>query len=192
MPLAVALMVTLGLEATLLVLTVNWPVRLPAGMVMLAGVGTTLGLLLVKLTVMLLGAALAAKVTVPVTLLPPTTELELSLTALTPMGVTVSLALLVMPLRVAVILPVVVLLTAEVGILKPTLSEPAGTVTVEGTLAAALVLARLITSSVAAVAESVTVPVVGRLPVTVEGLTAMEAVSKLPPEGGIKRMIRSD
>lgn len=77
------MIVTVVLDATLLVVTVNGPVAFPAVIVMLAGLGTTLVLLLVKVTVMLPGAALATNVTVPVMLLPPVTEAELSLTDLT-------------------------------------------------------------------------------------------------------------
>src|SRR5579871_3121528 len=96
MPLAVAVMVTLVLVVTALVLTVKVPLVAPAAMVMLPTVGlATAGLLLESVTVMAPGAAAASSVTVPVALDPPATGLGLSATALTPMGRTVSVVCLV-------------------------------------------------------------------------------------------------
>src|SRR5689334_14510665 len=115
-------------------------------MLMLAGVGTTAVLLLVKLTVIGPGAAFASSVTVPVTVFPPLIVLAPNVNAFTSMGRTLSVTLLLTPPALAVTVPLVRDATALVGMEKVTELAPAGTVTLAGTLAAELVLVRVTTT----------------------------------------------
>ena len=73
-------------------------------------------------------------------------------------------------LRVADIFPVTLLATAEVVIVKFDEVFPANTVTEAGTVAAELALLSETTVSTRAAELSVTVPVLVRLPTTVDGL----------------------
>src|SRR5579859_1175844 len=102
MLLAVAESFTVVFAVTELVSTMNVFDVFPAGMVIATGVGTTVVSFEVKVTVMFPGAAALSSVTVPVTMFPPLIVLGLSTRDLTPMGLTVRFARLVLPLSVAV------------------------------------------------------------------------------------------
>ena len=104
-PLAVAVMVTVVVDETMLVVTVNVLVFVPAGMTTLEGTEAADGLLLVSVTVMLPGAAARSNVMVPVELWPPVTVLGLSVREVRPMRRTVTLTLLLMPPAEAVNVP---------------------------------------------------------------------------------------
>ena len=73
-------------------------------------------------------------------------------------GLIVSVALRVMPLSVPLITALVVALTAVVLIVKFAIDAPAATVTLAGTVAAALLLARVTTVADVAAALNLTVP----------------------------------
>ena len=73
-------------------------------------------------------------------------------------GLIVSVALRVSPLNVPLIVPVVVAVTAEVLTVNVAEDEPAATVTVAGTVADALLLARLTIVADEAAALNLTVP----------------------------------
>ena len=73
-------------------------------------------------------------------------------------GLIVSVALRVMPLKVPLIVALVIALTAVVLIVKFAEDAPAATVTLAGTVAAALLLARLTTVADGAAALNLTVP----------------------------------
>lgn len=73
-------------------------------------------------------------------------------------GLIVSVALLVMPLKVPLIVALVAALTAVVFIVKFAEDAPAATVTLAGTVAAALLLARPTTVADGAAALNLTVP----------------------------------
>ena len=73
-------------------------------------------------------------------------------------GLIVSVALRVMPFRVPLMVALVIALTAVVLTVKFAEDEPAVTVTLGGTVAAALLLARVTTVAEVAAAVSLTVP----------------------------------
>ena len=124
------------------VLTVNVTLEAPAATVTLAGTAATDGFALVRLTrAPLLGAPLV-NVTVPcaAVVLPPTTEVGLTLTAerlagggVVDAGVTVSVVVRLTPPYVAVITTLVLAVTAEVVTLKVAVEAPAATVILAGT-----------------------------------------------------------
>ena len=117
-------------------------------------------LLLLKVTTAPTVGAAPLRVTVPVELLPPTTEVGDRVTEDKDAAVTVSVAFVLVP-RVAVTTEVVVEATPNVVTVKVADVLPADTVTLAGTLAAAvLLLVRLTeTPPVGAAAFSRTVPV---------------------------------
>ena len=75
-----------------------------------------------------------------------------------PTGLIVSVALRVMPLRAPLIVALVIAVTVVVLIAKFADDAPAATVTLAGTVAAALLLARLTTVAAVAAALNLTVP----------------------------------
>ena len=176
-PLAVAVMVTFVETLTVCVVIRKVAVSPPAGTVTLAG-RITFGSELVRNTVTLPGAAGASSVTVPVEVCPPVTVEGLRLMDSGPIGRTMSEVLTDPPLRVAVMFPVAVEVTAWVLTVKVAVVFPANTVTVAGTVAAEKELLRATTVLTGAVLLRVTVPVAVRVPITVEGLMLIEAGAK--------------
>ena len=165
---AVAVRVTLFVPLTDTVLMVNVTLVLPAGIVTLAGT-VTAGSALVKKTTIAPGPAGASSVTVPVDDCPPFTELGLSVNESGPIGRIERGELTVTPFRVAEILAVNVLATAEVVTMKDTFLFPARIVTVVGTVAAVLSLLTAITVSTEAIPFRDTVATEVLDPSTVEG-----------------------
>lgn len=147
----------------------------PAGMVILLGTLARLELLRKDTTIPPAGAG-PLSVTVPMALCPPQTAVGLIVSdcKLTAAGFTVSVAWRETPFAEAVIVTLVVLETALVDTVKLALVAPAGTVTLVGTVATAvLLLVRLTTNPpCGAGAVSVTVPVAGLPAVTVVGLSS--------------------
>lgn len=175
-------------EDGLLVLTVNVALVLPAATVTLAGTVATLVLLLESVTTAPPEGAWPERVTVPWDVLPPLTLFGLSVreesvTALP--GVMVSVACWELDPSVAVITAGVVVVTVCVLTVNDALVEPAGTVTLEGTVATEL-LVLLTLTAVADVGAtlSVTVPCDDEPPLTVVGLSVSE-LSVTPPEGAL-------
>lgn len=114
-PLAVAVIVTAVFVDTAVVVIVNLPVVAPARIVMLetAGLATAVLLLEIETTIPPVGAA-ALRVTVPVVLTPPVTGLLLNVILFTVSGFTVNPADWLELPRLAVMLPVVVVVTTLV------------------------------------------------------------------------------
>ena len=111
------------------------------------------------------------RVTVPVDGTPPFTVVGLSVRDASWGARTDSEAVRVMPLRDAETVTVVLLVTGAVVIVKFAVLAPAGTVTLAGTAAAALLSLNETNVFTAALPLSVTVPVDDEPPVTVLGLT---------------------
>ena len=157
--------------ATPLVVMVNVAVRAPAAMVTLASTCAAAVLLLDSVTNAPAGGAAPFKVTVPVELLPPTTEVGLLVTDDRLAAFTVKVAVLATP-RVAVITEEVCAPTPSVVTVNVAEVLPAGTVTLAGTVAAAVLLLESVTTAppVGAAPFSVTVPVELFPPTTVVGL----------------------
>ena len=111
-------------------------------------------------------------VTVPVELLPPTTEVGDLLTEDNDAAVTVRVALALTP-SVPVIMEVVFAATPSVVTVNVAEVLPAGTVTLAGTVAAAVLLLESVTTAppVGAAAPSRTVPVELLPPTTLVGLS---------------------
>jgi hypothetical protein len=128
-------------------------------------------LLLLNVTTAPTAGAAPLRVTVPVELMPPTTEVGDRVTEDKDAAVTVSVAFMLVP-RIAVTTEVVVEATPNVVTVKVADVLPADTVTLAGTLAAAvLLLVRLTeTPPVGAAAFSRTVPVELLPPTTLVGL----------------------
>ena len=149
--------------------------RAPAAIVTLAGTCAADVLLLLKVTTAPTVGAAPLRVTVPVELLPPTTEVGDRVTEDKDAAVTVSVAFVLVP-RVAVTTEVVVEATPNVVTVKVADVLPADTVTLAGTLAAAvLLLVRLTeTPPVGAAAFSRTVPVELLPPTTLVGFSDTE------------------
>ena len=101
-PFAVALICTAVVEATGAVTTVQVPLALPAGTVMLAGIDDTaeFPLTTLRLTTVSLSTA-RVNVTFPTLLAPPITELGVKATRIGVLGVTVSVAFRLPPFAVA-------------------------------------------------------------------------------------------
>jgi hypothetical protein len=172
-------MVTVVFEDGLLVLTVKLALVWPAATVTLAGTVATLGLLLESVTTTPPEGAAPESVTVPVDVLPPLTLVGLSvseerLTALA--GVTVNVACFELLLRVAVITALVVVVTDCVLTVKLALVLPAGTVTLDGTVATEVLPLESVTTvpPEGALALRVTVPVELVPPVTLVGFRVNE------------------
>jgi hypothetical protein len=143
----------------------------PAAIVTLAGTCAADVLLLLNVTTAPTAGAAPLRVTVPVELMPPTTEVGDRVTEDKDAAVTVSVAFMLVP-RIAVTTEVVVEATPNVVTVKVADVLPADTVTLAGTLAAAvLLLVRLTeTPPVGAAAFSRTVPVELLPPTTLVGL----------------------
>src|SRR3954470_5184578 len=118
---------------TVLVVTVNVAVVLPAGTVTLAGTVATEVLLLLSITVAPPTGALAVRVTVPVEFVPPLTLVGLTVREVSVGGVIVREAEARPP--PATIIAVVLEKTGLVVTVKVADVEPAGTVTLAGTWA---------------------------------------------------------
>src|SRR5687768_2586432 len=139
--LCVAVMVALMELVTVPVVMVNMALVAPAAMVTLAGTVATAGLPLVSVTTAPpLGAALL-NVTVPCDVLPPVTLVGFSASEESAAGagggVTVSMAVRVVPLNVAEMTTELLAVTEAVAMLKLALVAPAATVTLAGTVATA-------------------------------------------------------
>src|SRR5436190_1464923 len=129
--------------------TVNLAVLAPAATVTLAGTPATAGLALVSVTVTG-AAAVPVRVTVPALVPPPPTVLGLSETPPTTAGVTVRVAAFDVAPRVAVMVVVAVAVTALVVTVNLAVFAPAATVTLVGTVAAAVLLLDSVTVVAAA------------------------------------------
>ena len=156
---------------TVVVVTVNVAVELPAATVTLAGT-----VALVELDVRATTAppvpAVPLKVTVPVDEFPPTTDVGFTVTPVSVAGLIVSVAVLLVPARVAVIVAVVALETDVVLTVKVAVVAPAATVTVAGTVALVVLDERLTAvPPVPAGPLRVTVPVELLPPETVVGVS---------------------
>jgi hypothetical protein len=152
--------VTVVFTVTGVVVMVNVADRAPAAMVTAAGTCAADVLPLLNVTTAPAVGAAPLRVTVPVELLPPTTEVGDRVTEDKDAAVTVSAAFVLVP-RVAVMTEVVVEATPNVVTVKVADVLPANTITLAGTLAAVvLLLVRLTeTPPVGAAAFSCTVPV---------------------------------
>lgn len=130
MPASVPVIVEVVLVTTAVVVTVNVVEVAPAGTVTVAG---TVALVeeLVRLTDAPPGPAAPERVAVPVELEPPVTVAGFRLTLLSVAGVMVSVAVLLVPLCVAVIVADVLVDTAVVDTVKVAVDEFAGTVTLD-------------------------------------------------------------
>jgi hypothetical protein len=156
------------------VLTVKVPLVAPAGTVTLGGTVATAVLLLASVISAPPVGAGPANVIVPVELLPPKTLLGLSARE-DSSGVTVSFAVWLPPLYVAVIVTAVLVATPVVLIVNVPVVAPAAIVTLAGTVAAALLLASVIAAPpVGAGPARVIVPVELLPPKTLLGLSARE------------------
>lgn len=164
--------VTEVFTATGVVVIVKVALVAPAGMVTLAGTRATAVLLLDKVTIEPPVAAFPLSVTVPVELVPPTTEFGDLLTVYNEATFTVRVAFTLAP-RVAVMTEVAVEATPKVVTVKVADVLPAGTVTLAGTVAAAVLLLFSVTDAppVGAALARVTVPVELLPPATFVGLS---------------------
>jgi hypothetical protein len=162
-------------EGTGLVVIVNVAVVCPVDTLTLAGTCAALELLLDRVTMAPPGGAAAAKVTVPVDEVPPTTEVGLSVTLLREPVKTVRLAVWVDP-YVPEIVTAVFELTTLVVIGKVAVVALAATVTLAGTCAAEMLLLDKVTTAPPAGAGpvNVTVPVEVAPPGRDVGLSATE------------------
>jgi hypothetical protein len=162
------------LEATPEVVIVKFAVVAPAATVTLAGTCAAAVLLLDKTTTAPPVGAAPAKMTVPVDEVPPSTEVGFTESVLRDLT-TARLAVLIAPLF-AVIVAVVFAATTLVVAVKVAVVAFAGTVTLAGTCAAAVLLLDSVTTAPPAGAGpvSVTVPVDPAPPGTVVGLSVSE------------------
>ena len=174
-PANVAVIVAEAFAATAVVVTLNVAEVDPAGTVTVAGTVAEALFDASAMEIPPVGAA-ALIVTVPTEATPPTTLVGLRVTLLTLSGLTVSVAVLLAPPRVAVTVAVAEEPTTLVVTVKVPVVAPAATVTVAGTDAAALFDASVTdVPPVGAGPERVTVPVeLARPPTTDVGLRATE------------------
>src|SRR5579864_2894288 len=158
--------------ATPLVIMVKVALRAPPAMVTLAGSRAAAVLLLDSVTTAPAGGAAPFNVTVPVELLPPTTDAGVLVTDDRAAAFTVNVAVLATP-YVAVMMEEVLAATPSVVTVNVVDVLPAGTVTLAGTVAAAVLLLERVTTAppVAAAPLSVTVPIELFPPTTVAGLS---------------------
>jgi len=172
----VAVMVTVRLKETVLVVTVKLAVVPPAGTTTEAGTVATLVLLLDNETVAPPLGAGPESVTVAVDGLPPRTDVGLSETADGVGREMVKVPVFVAPPRVAVTVTVVFEETGLVVTVKVADVAFAATVTLAGVPAAALLAeSPTMTPSAGAGALRVTVPVVEVPPITLLGLKVTDA-----------------
>jgi len=169
-------MVTDVLLDTGLVLTVKVAVVAPAATVTPVGTVAAAVLLLVSVTVAPPVGAAPLSVTVPVDEVPPVTEVGLRLTELGTRAVTVSVVVFVAPLEAAEMVTDVLLATGLVLTVKVAVVAPGATVTLAGSVAAAVLLLVNVTAipPVGAAAFSVSVPADDVPPVTDAGLRLTE------------------
>ena len=162
-------------DATPLVVIVKVAVVDPAAMVTLAGTCAADVLLLCKVTTAPPEGAAPFKVTVPVELFPPTTEVGFLAIEESVAALTVRVVVRVMP-YVPVIVTDVFAVTGVVVMVKVALVDPAAMVTLEGTCATAVLLLCKVTSAPPAGAApfKVTVPVELAPPTTEVGLLEIE------------------
>jgi|GEM_PF-1501716 len=154
----VTVIVAVVTAETPVVVTVKVPVDEPAATVTLEGTVADAELLETERVEPAAGAG-PLRVTVPVEDVPPVTLVGERATDDRSSGVTVRVAVL-LPLRVAVIVAVAVEETAMVVMVKVAVVAPCATVTLEGTVAAALLLLRVTAlPPEGAAVEMVTVPV---------------------------------
>lgn len=139
-PLAAAVMLTVALVVPRVVVTVKAPVVEPTGIGIDAGTVADAGVSEVRVTVVATGAA-AERVTVPAEVLPPTTDVGLSVT-LDTLGTALMLseALGVPPFSEAPMVDVPAVSVCVVVMLNVAVVEPARTVTELGTVARAVLL----------------------------------------------------
>ena len=162
------------------VLTANVALVAPAGTLTLAGTVSTAGRLLVSVVMTPPAGAGAVSVMVPTAEAPPTTELTFTPTEATAGGVTVSVAALVLPLKAALIVTGVAVVTVEVFTGKVALVVPPRTVMLTGIMAIeGAPLASVTTVSAGALPFSITVPV----EVTPEATDAGFRVTEAAPKG---------
>ena len=167
-------MVTVLTEMAERVWMVNRALVAPAGIVILLGTLARLELLRSCTTAPPAGAGLL-RVTVPVAVLPPQTEVGLIVSdwsvTFDAGGLTVRVAVRVMPPAAAVIVTLVTLETGFVATMKFALVAPAGTVTLLGTVATLVLLLLRFTTNPpdGAGAVRVTVPVLLLPPTTLVG-----------------------
>jgi hypothetical protein len=153
--------------ATPLVVIVKVALVAPAATVTLAGTTAAAVLLLDKVTTAPPAGALPVRVTVPVELFPPTTDVGVLVRVESTGGFTTSVAVRLTP-SVAVMVTEVPAVTVLVVMVNVADVLPAGTFTLAGTTAAAVLLLCNETAAppVGAAADSVTVPVEFAPPVT--------------------------
>jgi hypothetical protein len=177
-PLYVAVIVTAVEAPTALVEMPNTAVVAPPATVTVEGTVTTPALLVESDTVAPACGAAADSVMTPCELDPPATVSGLATSLCTvgpgggaPAGVTVSVAVLDVPLNEAVIVTAVVAETADVVIVNVPVNPPTGTVTLAGTAATAgLLLESAMTVVSGAAVLTITVPLDASPPATVGGL----------------------
>jgi len=182
----VAVILTVRLTVTKIVVMVNVAEFCPDGMFTENGAWAMVGLSDCKLTFTPASGAGLPMVTVPLTLFPPITELLVKVTCRA--GATMSCAVSLILPRVAVRLAVSAAVTTEVGIEKVVELLLKGTVTLAGGCAAALSLASAIFDPPAgALPFNTTVPKALSPPCTLEGAT-VKAASCNAPGGSISRV----
>jgi len=166
-------------EATPFVVMVKDALVAPAAIVTVAGTWAADMLLLETVTTAPPVGALPLRVTVPVELLPPTTEVGDLLSEDSDAAVTVIVAFVLTP-RVAVMTDVVVEATARVVTVKVAEVLPARTVTLAGVVAAAVLLLFSVTTAplVGAAAVRTTVPVELLPPTTLVGFSDTEDTTR--------------
>jgi len=132
-----------------------------AGTVTLAGTVAAAVFELESVTTAPAGGALPVRVTVPAVVRPPVTLAGVIVTVEFAAAVTIRFAVFVTDASVVEIVTVLLAATPRVVIVKVTLAEPAGTVTLAGTVAAAVLLLETVTETPPAGATplSVSVPV---------------------------------
>jgi len=186
MPAAAAVIVTGVFEFTADVVISKATRTAPAGTVTVAGTVTLL-LLELKITTVPFGPAPPFRVTCPEQIEPPRALDGSTLIPVRDPVVTVRGAEKVPPPKVAVIVTDVEVGTTEVEIVNVPTFDPAETVTVVGTVAAALLDDKFTTIPPAgAIAESVTVPVAEAPPVTDCGATVTAVSSGMFKTRSIK------
>jgi hypothetical protein len=163
--------------ATPLVVMVKVALRAPREMVTLAGSRAAAILLLDSVTTAPAGGAAPLSLTVPIELLPPTTDVGALLTNDRAAAFTVTMAVLATP-HVAVMTEEVFAATPSVFTVNVVDVLPAGTVTLAATVAAAVLLLTRVTTAppVGAWAFRVTVPVELVPAMTVAGFRAREEI----------------